>query len=154
MNTRLNKNLFEPESIAEIMERIDNLRPDTQRQWGKMDAAQMLAHCYATFEVSTGAKAPKRSFLSYTVGPLVKFIYTNEKPLPKNSPTDANFLMVTPKDFDREKILLKKIILQFHEGGPDKVTKQPHSFFGKLTPAQWARGMYKHLDHHLRQFGV
>jgi Protein of unknown function (DUF1569) len=43
---------------------------------------------------------------------------------------------------------------RFAKGGAEGCTKHPHNFFGKLTPLEWATGMYKHLDHHLRQFGA
>jgi transposase InsO family protein len=58
------------------------------------------------------------------------------------------------RDFAREQEQLKVCVRQFHEGGEERCTKHPHSFFGPLTPQEWATGMYKHLDHHLRQFGV
>jgi transposase InsO family protein len=58
------------------------------------------------------------------------------------------------RDFFREQEQLKLKVLQFHEGGEAKCTRHPHPFFGALTPQEWARGSYKHLDHHLRQFGV
>lgn len=37
---------------------------------------------------------------------------------------------------------------------PASHSQYSHSFFGKLTSQQWAALIYKHLDHHLRQFGV
>ena len=50
--------------------------------------------------------------------------------------------------------LLLKYIEKFQAGGEEKCTTYPHPFFGKVTPREWSIGMYKHLDHHLRQFGV
>ena len=43
---------------------------------------------------------------------------------------------------------------RFVNGGPRVCTTHPHPFFGRLTPAEWAIQQYKHLDHHLRQFGA
>lgn len=147
-------NLFEPKTIEGLLQRIGSLNSDSHRQWGKMNVAQMLAHCAEVFEVTNGHKKAKRSFLSYTVGPLFKFIYTNEKPLGKGAPTSKEFEMVDAKDFTVERGHLQKLIAEFAALGPEKISKAAHPFFGPLTPAQWARGMYKHLDHHLRQFGV
>ena len=62
--------------------------------------------------------------------------------------------MADPREFAREKERLKQSVQEFHRGGEAKCTTLPHPFFGEITPAEWAMGMYKHLDHHLRQFGV
>jgi hypothetical protein len=88
------------------------------------------------------------------IGSLVKPIYTNEKPLSRNSPTDKKLLVSEQRDFLREQEQLRLKVRQFCEGGEAKCTRHPHPFFGTLTPEDWSRGMYKHMDHHLRQFGV
>jgi hypothetical protein len=46
------------------------------------------------------------------------------------------------------------LIDRFAAAGPQGCTTHPHAFFGSLTPDEWAILMYKHLDHHLRQFGA
>lgn len=58
------------------------------------------------------------------------------------------------RDLDVERRRLLKLIDSFAAGGPSGCTRHPHSFFGPLTPQEWAVLMYKHLDHHLRQFGA
>ncbi len=148
------KNLFEKETVDEVVSRIDTLQPAAHRQWGKMDAAQMMAHCAAAMEMATGELILPRVFIGRILGPLVKPIYTNEKPFAKNNPTAKELVFSDQCDFAREQSHLKQKVLQFHEGGEAKCTRHPHPFFGALTPQQWARGMYKHLDHHLRQFGM
>ena len=148
------KNLFQADTTAEIFSRIDKLQPNTQRQWGKMDAAQMMAHCSATLDVASGRIVLPRLFIGRILGPFVRPVFTNEKPFSKNGPTDKHFLIKDKRDFVQEQNQLKTHVRQFHEGGEAKCTKHPHSFFGPITPQEWARGMYKHLDHHLRQFGV
>lgn len=148
------KNLFQREVVKEIMERIGALTPESARQWGKMNVAQMLAHCAEVFEVANGHKKAKRSLLGYTIGPLFKSVYTNEKPLARGAPTSKEFAMADAKDFASERGHLKDLVAEFAQLGPERISKDAHPFFGKLTPAEWARGMYKHLDHHLRQFGV
>jgi len=148
------KNLFEAYTTEEIISRIDKLQPNTQRQWGKMDAPQMMAHCSATLEVASGRVVLPRLFIGRILGPFVRPVFTNEKPFSKNGPTDKHLLITDKRDFGQEQNQLKTHVRQFHEGGEAKCTKHPHSFFGPITPQEWARGMYKHLDHHLRQFGV
>lgn len=148
------KNLFEPEGVDEVISRIDGLQPAAQRQWGKMDVAQMMAHCSAAIDMASGRLNPPRILIGLLLAPFVKPIYTNEKPFSHNSPTDKRLVISDQRDFVREKEQLKQKVHQFHKGGEAECTKHPHPFFGTLTPQQWSRGMYKHLDHHLRQFGA
>ncbi len=148
------KNLFQPDAVNEVISRIDKLQPTTQHQWGKMDVAQMMAHCSATLEVASGRLVLPRLLIGRILGPFVRPAFTNDKPFSRNSPTDKKFIVADKRDFAREQEQLKVRVRQFHDGGEAQCTKHPHSFFGSLTPREWATGMYKHLDHHLRQFGV
>ncbi len=148
------KNLFEREAVDEIISRIDTLQPATQRQWGKMDVAQMMAHCSGALDMASGKLILPRLFIGRLIGPLVKPIYTNEKPFSRGNPTDPKLVVSDQRDFLREKERLKLCLRQFHEGGEAQCTRHPHPFFGPLTPQAWSRGMYKHMDHHLRQFGA
>jgi len=148
------KNLFQPDAVGEVISRIDKLQPAAQRQWGKMDVAQMMAHCSAALDLASGRLVRPRVLLGRLIGPFVRPIYSNEKPLPRNSPTDEKLVFSDARDFHREQEQLKVRIRQFHQGGEAQCTKHPHPFFGALTPHEWGTGMYKHLDHHLRQFGV
>ena len=148
------KNLFQSDALKEIQQRIEKLQPDSRRLWGKMEVAQMLAHCSATMEVAVGEKTPPRMFIGRILGPLFKPSFTNDKPFSKGGPTDKSFLVIDQRNFEKEKSRLLELITQFASGGPEKVTKSPHSFFGKMTAIEWSTGMYKHLDHHLKQFGV
>jgi hypothetical protein len=148
------QNLFQPEAVAEVISRIDKLQLTTQHQWGKMDVAQMMAHCSATLDVASGRLVLPRMLIGRILGPLVRSAFTSDKPFSKNAPTDKKFVIADKRDFAREQQQLKSRVQKFHEGGEAQCTKHPHSFFGPLTPQQWATGMYKHLDHHLQQFGV
>lgn len=148
------KNLFQPETFDEAISRIDKLQPNSPRQWGKMDAAQMMAHVSATLDMASGKLNLPRVFIGRLLGPLVKPLFTNEKPFSRNSPTDQKLKVADPRDFVREQNQLKLKVQEFHQGGEAQCTRHPHPFFGSLSPQDWGRGMYKHLDHHLRQFGV
>jgi hypothetical protein len=148
------KSIFQPEVLDEIKQRIDKLQPTAQRQWGKMEVAQMMAHCTAALEVAAGQKFPPRIFIGRFLGPFFKSVFSNDKPLKRNTPTDNSFLVIDQRNFTKEKARLIDLVTRFSTGGEANCTKHPHSFFGKLTPREWGIGMYKHLDHHLRQFGV
>jgi hypothetical protein len=148
------KNLFERQTVDEVVSRIGKLQPASERQWGKMDVAQMLAHCSITLDIASGRLNLPRMFVGRLIAPFLKSIYTNEKPFSRNSPTGKELIVTGQKDFAREQEQLRAKVLQFHEGGEARCTRHPHPFFGPLTPQAWSRGMYKHLDHHLRQFGV
>jgi hypothetical protein len=148
------KNLFEHDTVEEVISRIDGLQPASQRQWGKMDVAQMMAHCSRTMDMASGTVNPPRMFIGRLIGPIFRPIFTNEKPFGKNAPTDKELRIADQKDFAREQEQLKEKVRRFHEGGAARCTRHPHPFFGSLAPDAWSRGMYKHLDHHLRQFGA
>jgi hypothetical protein len=148
------QNLFQAEAVAEAISRIDKLQPTTQHLWGKMDVGQMMAHCSATLEVASGRVVLPRMFIGRILGPFVRPAFTSDQPYSKNAPTNKKFVIAGKRDFAQEQEQLKRRVRQFHEGGEEQVTRHPHCFFGALTPQEWATGMYKHLDHHLRQFGA
>jgi transposase InsO family protein len=132
---------------------MNKLQPASSRLWGKMDAAQMMAHCSAGLDMASGRLNLPRAFIGRVLGPFFKSVFTNDKPFGRNAPTDPKLVVSDSRDFERERELLKQKVRIFHEGGEAKCTRHPHPFFGDLTPTAWGRGMYKHLDHHLRQFG-
>jgi len=148
------KSLFDKDPYEEITRRINSLTPASQRQWGKMNVAQMLAHCKAAFTVPLSDKKMPRSFLGLLVGWMVKAKLYNDSPWKKNLPTAPNFIVKGDRDFEKEKLELFELINRFYNGGPANVGRFPHPMFGTYTPAQWGQSMYKHLDHHLRQFGA
>jgi len=148
------KTLFEKDASDEIIGRIDRLQPAVQRQWGKMDVAQMMAHCSAALDMASGKMVLPRLFIGRLIGGFVRPIYSNEKPFAKNNPTDPKLVISDKRDFQREQQQLRMKVREFQEGGEAKCTRHPHPFFGSLTTYEWGRGMYKHLDHHLRQFGA
>ncbi len=147
-------NLFNQSDTYQILERIEKLTPDSQRQWGKMNVAQMLAHCNKSLETAMGLNFIKRLFIGRIISPFVKPMVLGEKPFGKNSPTDKSYVFKDNLKFEEEKSTTIALIKKFFEGGPSQCTTHPHPFFGKFTPEEWAVFQWKHLDHHLRQFGV
>lgn len=148
------KNIFNERDTEEILSRIDKLRPNAQPQWGKMNAAQMLAHCSLFQDIAMGNSFPKRGWLGILIGGFVKPLFYNDKPVTRNMSTIPDIVITDEKEFTAEKEKLKQKIITFQENGPEKCTTHPHPFFGELTSEQWGKGIYKHLDHHLRQFRV
>ncbi|HEY1464159.1 MAG TPA: DUF1569 domain-containing protein [Terriglobales bacterium] len=148
------KSLFQDEAAADVLSRIEKLTPTTQRQWGKMNVAHMMAHCSTILDVACGNRAIPRMFLGRLLGRFFLSQLTNDKPMPKNGPTAKHFLVADEKDFAREKKQLLGLVRQFHDGGEEKCTKHPHPFFGPMKAHEWGYEMYKHIDHHLKQFGV
>ena len=147
-------NLFIKDDVDDIGLRINDLAISSQRQWGLMNVDQMLAHCSAALEVANGKVFPPRRWVGFLFGRLSKHVFTNEKPLPENMSTDKSWKIVDRRDFFKEKEKLENEINEFYTGGEEHVTKHPHPFYGRLSPMEWSIGMWKHLDHHLRQFDV
>jgi hypothetical protein len=148
------KTLYDPTAAAEIKQRIASLTPQSERLWGKMSAPQMLAHCSATMEQVVGDTVLHRVLIGRLIGPLFKAQMFNDKPWSKSGPTAPELLITGDRDLAIERDRLNILIDRFSTGGPEACTKTPHAFFGKLTPEEWGKGMYKHLDHHLRQFNA
>jgi hypothetical protein len=149
------KNLFEAATVRGVKVRLADLRPDSERLWGKMSAAQSLAHCSAGMKMAMGQSNPPRVFIGRLLGPLAKkSMIVNEKPMPRNARTDKSLVVSDERDFELERLRLRELVDRFAAGGPGVCTKHPHFFFGSLTPEEWAALMYQHIDHHLRQFQV
>jgi Protein of unknown function (DUF1569) len=149
------KNLFEAARVEEVTERMAQLRLDSEPLWGRMNAPQALAHCSAAVEWAVGDRIPPRMFLGRIMGRIVKpMVFRNDAPMRRNSPTAKDLVVQDKRDLGTERERLRGLIDRFAAAGPKGCTTHPHSFFGRLTPEEWATLMYKHLDHHLRQFGV
>ncbi|WP_353071649.1 DUF1569 domain-containing protein [Tunturiibacter gelidoferens] len=149
------KNLFERSAVEEVKGRMGQLRPDSAAHWGKMNAAQAVEHCARGMELALGDRRPPRVLIGRILGPLVKpMAFRDGEPMRKNSPTVPGLAVEDERDLEAERSRLCGLIDRFAAGGPEGCTDHPHSFFGRLTPEEWSAWMYKHLDHHLRQFGA
>lgn len=146
------KHLHQPTTVDEVKARIARVTPASERQWGRMTAAQALAHCAATLSDAVGDTRPPRQLAGRLFGRLAKSRVLSDAPLGRNAPTAPGLRITDARDLDVERARLCALIDRFATGGPAACTTHPHSFFGPLTPQEWAAWMYKHLDHHLRQF--
>jgi len=147
--------LFNHSDNTEIITRVNKLKADSKALWDKMQVHQMLAHLQQPLKVAFGEAKPKRSFISFIFGGIAKKRLLNgDTQLPQKIPTDKTFLITTHPDFEVEKNKLISYVKRFAGQGKKAISKNEHPFFGKMTPEDWDRLQAKHLDHHLRQFGV
>ncbi|WCO02331.1 DUF1569 domain-containing protein [Psychroserpens ponticola] len=148
------KSLFTTEAHNEIMSRIEKLNTQAQPKWGKMNANQMLAHCSFPLQVALQElKLAKPNVVKRLLFSMFKASLYDDKPWKKSLPTTKQFIVHDSKDFTTEKSNLLEKITQFHNE-KSKIEWPPHPMFGKFTNEQWGKMQYKHLDHHLKQFGV
>ena len=149
------KNIFSKEISNEVIKRIDSLTTTNQPHWGKMSVSQMLAHCCVAYEMVYTEKHPRPNALVRTMLKLfVKKAVVNDVPFSKNGRTAPQFIISDTREFEIEKKRLVDYIIKTQELGVDYFDgKESHSF-GKLTITEWNNSFYKHLDHHLTQFGV
>ena len=149
------KNLFEATTVEEVKQRISRLGPGNERQWGTMTASQALAHCSASMEWAVGDTSAPRMFIGSIIGRMIKGkVLGDDQPMRRNSPTAKTLVVNDDRDLASEQKRLCAFVDRFAAGGPNGCTTHPHTFFGRLTPDEWAILTYKHLDHHLRQFGA
>ena len=149
------KNIFNQNVKEEIINRINSLTPASQRLWGKMTVAQMLAHCNITYELVYDDKHAKpNAFMKFMLKLFVKNKVVSETPYKHSNPTAPVFIVKDEKDFEAEKGRLIDYINKTQELGEAHFDNKESHSFGPLTKTEWNNMFYKHLDHHLRQFGV
>jgi hypothetical protein len=148
------KNVHEPAISQEIIQRFEKLTPASQRQWGKMDVAQMMAHVSSALEINLGDREGKRGLMAKLFGKMAKKSVTNEKPFKQGLPTDPSFVVTDSRDFNKERERVIALIKRLSASDPEKLAANAHPFFGKMTAQEWNNLNYKHFDHHLRQFGA
>lgn len=149
------KNVFNPDDVNDIIKRINLLDSTSKPSWGKMDVAQMLAHCNVAYEmVYTDKHAKPNFFKKMILKAFVKQTVVGLKPYPKNGRTAPQFLMTTEKDFENEKKALINYLIKTQNVGEDYFKDKESHSFGKLKITEWNTLFYKHLNHHLKQFNV
>lgn len=148
-------NIFEEAAVNKHIERLENLTPATQPQWGKMDAAQMLAHLNVAYDLDKGKAQPKyNAFTKWMLRTFVKKIVVGEKPYKKNSRTAPVFLIADKRDFEREKQALIANMKEVQNKGAKNYEGKENSGFGKLSSKEWNNMFSKHIEHHFAQFGI
>jgi len=148
------KTLFQSEEAAGILERLSKLQPGSKPLWGKMNVSQMLAHCQVPLKVALGTHQLRRSLIGILFGGIAKKQMLSDAPFKKHLPTDPSFLIKDERVFEKEKKDLESLIRHFASTDASSVAARRHPFFGSMTPDEWGKLQWKHLDHHFRQFGV
>ena len=146
------KSIFDKTTREELLKRIDKLNEGSTAQWGKMNVYQMVKHCRLWEEMMQNKQNLKRVFIGKIFGRMaLKTVLKDDKPLKQSTPTIASLIVKeTLGDTESEKAKWAASIEQYANfSNPNFV----HVFFGKMTKEQIGQMVYKHIDHHLRQFG-
>lgn len=149
------KQILDPQVAQELVARVQILTENKPSQWGRMNATQMLAHCSLSF-VSTlddELQPPEKMANKLAGWVFKKIMIKSPKPFRKNMPTLDRFTVDTHGSFEEEKQRLIGLILRFSINAHTMEGKA-HDMMGVLTQHEWNALMYKHIDHHLRQFDV
>jgi len=149
------ENMFEKAGAENIIARINNLKPETSPQWGKMTVDQMFAHCNVPYDMTYSDLYKKPGMVGkFMLKLFVKNSVVGPKPYPKNGRTAPDFIIKDQRNFEEEKQQLIDNINKTQSLGASHFEgKESHSF-GALTSGEWNVMFAKHLDHHLTQFGV
>ncbi|MES2515122.1 MAG: DUF1569 domain-containing protein [Bacteroidota bacterium] len=144
------KTIFDKTTSAELISRINSLNAQSKASWGKMDAYQMVKHCRLSEEMYLGKKAYRRLFIGRLFGKMaLNGILKNTDPMKKNQPTHPDMKITGAGNFETEK---QQWISLLHEYAEFPEREFTHPFFGKMTKDQIGVYIFKHTDHHLRQF--
>ena len=150
-NSKERRDLNDPDVYDEVLRRIEALEPETTPEWGEMDVAQMLAHCVEVQKVMNGGPLEGTPWYVRLAAPLIKRMVLAGGAFPKNVPTHPQYEVGPDHDFATEKRRLLEALAAFRTRGRAGID---HPIFGRLTPEETGWGAYRHLDHHLTQFGV
>lgn len=145
------KTVFDKTTREELINRINTLNENSTPQWGRMSVYQMLKHCTLWEEMISGKKKYKQAFIGRLFGKLIlKNVLKDEKPMRRNTPTIPELrIKENNGNVLSEKMRWIALIEEYaHFSNHNFV----HPFFGKMTKEQIGYFVYKHIDHHLRQF--
>src|SRR4051812_18807671 len=145
------KTIFDKSTREELVNRINSLNENSTAQWGRMNVSQMLKHCTQWDEMALGKKKYKQSFIGKLFGKMALKDMMKDEPMKKNMPTVPSFKIKEDADVAEEKKKWITLIDEYKNFSSDGFI---HPFFGAMTKEQTGYLVYKHSDHHLRQFGA
>lgn len=149
------KTIFDRTTTEQLIARAKNINTNSTAQWGKMNAYQMLVHCNKNMELLQGKKTYPRLFMGRIFGKIaLKSTLKNEKPMSKNSPTHPDFVIKEQGQVEGIRDQFIANLIGYLSRKPSDYNNFVHPFFGKMTAEQVGQWEYKHIDHHLRQFGA
>lgn len=135
----------------ELAQRLDRLTATARPRWGRMDAGRMVCHLLEAFRMPSGALRIRRRFVPLRA--LVRWLMLYKVPFPKGAPTDRALLTRSAATWEDDRAALRAAIVSATEPSPD-APRGDHPIFGEMSVRDWGVLMYKHTDHHLRQFGL
>jgi len=145
------KTLWQTDARKELEGRLTRLAPDRAARWGRMSAAQMVCHLAESMKMALGELPVARKNLPIRYPPLKQLI-VYIAPFPKNAPTAPELLARAPRDWTADVGDLRALVDRFAARGPDAAWPE-HPAFGRLSGRAWGVLVYRHMDHHFRQFG-
>ena len=144
--------LHDPVFRESAKNRLQALRPDAGRQWGKMSVDQMLWHVNCGLENALGRYEVAKLKLPLP-NAVMKFIVFNLPWRKGNTPTAPEFVAQGSHDFEKERGRMLVLV--------DEVAAKPldgpwrdSAFLGPMKGRDWSRLLGKHIDYHLQQFGA
>lgn len=143
------KTIFDQDTRAELIARINTLNESSTPKWGKMTVYQMIKHCAQWEDMLIGKTTYKQSFIGKLFGKFALKDMLKDEPIKQNLPTVPSFKSTGSGDIAAAKA---EWICLINEHAHRESTGFVHPFFGKLTAEQAGIMDYKHIDHHLRQF--
>jgi hypothetical protein len=138
---------------AAILQRIDRLTAESTPAWGRMNVSQMLTHITDALRMALGEIHVKDKHIPLVRHFPFKQLALYVVPFPKGSPTAPELLARVPESFEAERVQCKSFVSRFDPTN-GALRLAPHPIFGPMTPHQMGTLVYKHIDHHLRQFRV
>jgi hypothetical protein len=146
------KSMWQEATRRELQDRLATLTPGAPGQWGRFTAPQMVAHIAESYRSSLGELAVRSRNLPLRYTPL-KQLVIYWLPFPKNAPTAPELLARKPGDWASDVAAVHELMDRFVTRNREDAWPV-HAAFGRLSGKQWGILMYRHTDHHFRQFGV
>ena len=143
------KSIFDKITRDELINRINSLNENSTAQWGKMNVSQMMKHCTKWDEMALGKQKYKQSFIGKLFGKMALKDMLKDEPIKKGLPTVPSFKIKEHVAFNEERAKWIKLLDEYGNFSNDGFI---HPFFGTMTKEHTGYIVYKHIDHHLRQF--
>ena len=151
------KSLASEADRAEIFARLERVRPDSARRWGRMSVHQMVCHLADANRMALGRKQATSpcGLLQRTVVKWVALYAPLRWPpgIVTSPELDQLGVVATPPTDFAADLAEVAALLRIMLADTRSLTR-PHPVFGPMTEAAWLRWAYLHTDHHLRQFGA
>lgn len=150
------KNLFNQQDKDELIKRLSCLSPNHLPKWGKMNAHQAIVHMTDPLRCAIGDRPVPLNPSIFAKWPVNK-LFSQYLPWPKGAPTAPEFIQGVKGsqciEFERDKQELILVIHRFSQH-QNSIPFPIQPTFGKLNNNEWARLMWRHINHHIYQFGL